>query len=212
MAARRYTEPDQVARAILDSLPKSLGNLFYFLQMEVLRAHLTWRTWLDLFAHSQERLELLNRTAGCLFDDLAWILRDDVLLRIARLNDPPRTRLGGGRENASLHLLLERTKDEGPEELQAELSRDLAAITERAAGVIAIRNRELGHPDFLTVVGDEEPRAVTVDEITELLDRIANFMNRICSHFAGAEDLYGNTVQQGDVEDLVLCLERGPNP
>lgn len=212
MATKRYAEPDETAREILASLPSSFRDLFHFLQMEVIRAHLTWRTWRDLFSHSQDRNNLLDRTAGCFFADLMWVLRDDVLLRIARLNDPAHVRVRQEeRENASLWLLLERTKSECPTELHEGLSRDLEAFKAAVAGVIAIRNRELGHPDFAIVVGHEAPKEVTVDEVTSLLDQAASFMNRVSLHFSDSVELYGNVVQKGDVEDLVQCLGRASN-
>ena len=102
---KRHLSPDEVKAEIIAAFPSDSGELFYELQNDVSNLLLNWQNYRSLYGTSPERIELLKWAAGIFFGLLDSTMRHDVLLRIARLTDPPAT---GRHENASLAQLITR--------------------------------------------------------------------------------------------------------
>ena len=71
------------------TIPPQLGDTWDFLHRQVLSLHGRWKNFRDLYGASQERIDLLNRTAPTFFAVLGPILLDDVQLTLSKLADPP---------------------------------------------------------------------------------------------------------------------------
>src|SRR6266567_1507651 len=103
--------PEEVKEQYLSAMGVELGPLYHYLNNECTILHLDWAEFKELFATSQDRIELLNESAPGFFSNFQGILWEMVLLRIARLMDPASSG-GKGKENASL-AALERLVDQG---------------------------------------------------------------------------------------------------
>jgi hypothetical protein len=104
MNSRRYQSADEVKAKFVQSFPPGAGELACELSWSITHLHLKWKHYRSLFGTSLERIDLLERAAPALFRWLETIMRNDVVLAITRITDPPRT---GKHQNASLERLIE---------------------------------------------------------------------------------------------------------
>jgi len=81
---------------------EDLGRVYTELANGVSRLQLKWDLYKQLYAHSQKRVDLINRAAGWFFRVVQGALIGDVLLHIGRLTDQERI---GGRDNLTIRRL-----------------------------------------------------------------------------------------------------------
>src|SRR6266542_725941 len=93
---------EEVRQEYVRSMGPALGNVFFGLRNECVLLHWKWQEFVVLFGTKPERIELLNEAAGSFFWIVQDTLWDDVLLRISRLTDPPRS---AGKHTLSLQRL-----------------------------------------------------------------------------------------------------------
>src|SRR5574337_1133258 len=89
MAEHRSAE--QVLEQHIRDMGTDLGTLYNVLTNEVAWVHAKWTQYQQLYAHSPERITLLNETAGHFFGIIQDALFEDVILHLARLTDPPQS-------------------------------------------------------------------------------------------------------------------------
>src|SRR5437764_1164678 len=84
---------DQTAAEIkeknISRMGEPLGAQFSELRQELVRAHIKWEEFADLFATRKERVDLLNRAAPLFFRIDQDARLESLVLNIARLTDPP---------------------------------------------------------------------------------------------------------------------------
>ena len=67
MSTKKSSE--DVREDYVSSMGEELGGCVYALYKETVWVHAKWLEYRELYAHSKERLDLLNRTAGFFFPD-----------------------------------------------------------------------------------------------------------------------------------------------
>ena len=77
---------------INQSIPEDLQKLYKIIKEEVIWLNSKWKIFYQLFAISEERIKFLAKMAPNFFGIAQQVLRDDILLSICRLTDPPRYR------------------------------------------------------------------------------------------------------------------------
>ena len=92
----------------LAAMPTELDRLFKALWQELAWIHVKWQTYRDLFGHSPERIDLLNKTAPAFFHRIHGSLWEDILLHLCRITDPRQTM---SRQNLSLTRLPDAIPD-----------------------------------------------------------------------------------------------------
>jgi hypothetical protein len=113
---------NQVREKHLRDMGPDLGPVYHELWNEVTWLHAKWNQYRQLFGHSRQRVELLNEVASHFFRIVQDALWDDVILHLARLTDPLRSR---GKANLSLRKLPEVISD-------ATLKKDVGSLIEVA--------------------------------------------------------------------------------
>lgn len=179
------------------------GSLEFFkeLRNQTTWLRMKWDLFLQLYATSHERIELLNRAASGFFASLQYIMQDDLVLGIARLLDPPRSR---GRDNVSLSQLVNLIINE---KLAAETSRKLDELRSVATPLMQRRNRRIAHLDLRTFQNaDYLPPAQRL-EIEESIRRIEEIMSLIERHYLGS--VTERPRVHGDANTLAYFLNRG---
>jgi AbiU2 len=82
---------EQVRERHVRDMGPQLGDVYHLLWKEVPWLHAKWNQYRQLYAHSRERVEFLNKVGGHFFGIVQHTLRDDILLHLARLTDPPKS-------------------------------------------------------------------------------------------------------------------------
>ena len=165
--------------------------------------HAKWGQYRILFAGPPEHVELLNRVAGFFFYVVETGFWEDVVLRIARLTDSPRS---AGRENLTLSrltaalqlpaLALETEKLIQQARADAEFARDW-------------RNRHLAHND-LQLALDKRAKplpGISRANIEQALSSVRLVLNRIETHFFRREIGFERFIAHNDASDLLYYLK-----
>ena len=114
-----------------------------------------------------ERVALLNRLGGAFFADVQQILWDDLLLRVTRLTDRPKT---AGKDNLTVQRLpglCEHDKFPGNK------VREQVDAAVRAAGFArSHRNRRISHNDLAYAIGGSRLPTTTLEQIQGAMDAV----------------------------------------
>jgi hypothetical protein len=196
---------EEVKQKHLEALGRTLGPIFHALYNEVAWLHAEWFEYRKLYAHSPERLELLNKAAGFFFGTLERVIRRSVLLHIARLTDPPRQGKAGRYVNLSLFTLKEAVSI-------PDLSRELVELLEDAKASSAFarewRHRRLAHQDLAVALG-RTPTPLPGVSRQHVEDALASFravINCIYFHYFQGPAGMENLLASHDAESLVAQL------
>ncbi len=100
----RYRTALETERYYVEQMGEPLGALFYALWQEVAWLNLKWQEYIELFGKKPSRVELLNKAAPLFFRIVQDALWYDILMHIARLTDPPKSR---GKPNLTIRRLPE---------------------------------------------------------------------------------------------------------
>ena len=181
-------------------IPSGVRDLYKSMDNEVTWIHAKWIVYRQIFAASEEKIELLNQSAPFFFSIVQQTFFEDTLLGISRLTDPAKSR---EEENRSLALFVSKLGKLDHQKLSAELSKDLKIIHECCKPFRKWRNKKIAHSDLNTAlkVGPDPLPGISRAKIEEALKEIRNFMNRINGHFIDTHKVYERfiTSSGGDV-------------
>jgi hypothetical protein len=182
------------------------GELAYELSRSITFLHLKWKLFRALYGTSQERIDLLNRTAPALFAFLDQIMFHDVVLAITRLTDPPGE---GKRQNASLaRLIMLLPSHVGAAELVGWRS-ELKLLNAAVEPLRDARNRYLAHDDLPSTL-NHHPRSMpgaSRAQVETTLKQIRDLFESIEEKFCGSHTPHESVDAQGG-EQLIASLQR----
>jgi hypothetical protein len=184
---------------------QELGTIFYELYQDVSLLHAKWNQYVQLYATSDSRLELLNHTAGSFFAIIQYVLWNDLLLHIGRLSDPKYSMGDPSKPNLSLHQLPDALEESL---LKEEVKKTLNKLDRKASSARDWRNRKLAHNSLLLLTDlhvKPLPR-VTYSNLKETLALIAKIMNLLEMHYRKAEVSYDMLISQDNADSLVYYL------
>lgn len=198
-----YRSPEQVREQVLHDMGPELGSIYYTLANEVSWLHEKWNQYRQLYAHSAERVTLLNQVAGHFFGIMQIVLFEDILLHLARLTDPPQS---AGKDNLSLQRLLKNIPDPA-------VAADVGALVDAALAACESarvwRNRRIAHRDLgLALATSSDPLpGISRANVESALAAIRAVLNRLEAHFWNSETAYEHVITPGGEADaLVHCL------
>ncbi len=201
-----HATPNEVKTAFVASFPSGTGELFHELWTNVAHLHMNWKNYRSLYGTSPERIDLLKWTASMFFGLLEGILRHDIILSIARLNDPPKS---VGKPNASLAYLLDQLAPSLDAPLLGTLRSRLQDIQNYCDRVKQIRNRLLAHDDLATALNYHPDPLPTISraDIEGALEKLRDFLGEIEEHFRGVRTSHQYVISIDDGEALISKLE-----
>ncbi len=201
----RNQSEEEVEQEHLQAFGPKLGPLYHALHNEVTWLHAKWLEYRKLYAHSQERIDLLNGTAAFFFRVVQDVLWEDVLLHIARLTDPPKQ---GQFENLTLRRLPEAVPDQC---LADELRNLVDDALDRSQFARQRRNKHLAHRDLsLAIDGKATPLpGVSRQQVEEALSCFRSILNRLHVSYLDEEVAYEYFLANEDGNALVHHLEVG---
>lgn len=183
-----------------------LGSVYHELYNEVVWLYAKWLEYRKLYAVSDKQIDLLNETASFFFYTIEAVLREDILLHIARITDHPKK---GKSKRLSLLLLPKLVKDPKPAD---ELQKLLEATLPKCEFARDWRNRQIAHSNYsLAINPDGKAKSlpgVSRQQIGEALTSIKELMNRVCEAYSGdpTEFELFDTISGADT--LVFHLEQ----
>jgi hypothetical protein len=204
---RRHLTPDEVKTEILSAFPLNCGDLFFEIWTDVNNLDLSWQDYRALYGTSPERIDLLNWAAGTFFGLIENTMWHDVLLRIARLTDPPKK---GRYERASLGQIVKRVSPHLDSESIKRLNDQLEALVVYCKPIRDLRDRVIAHDDLPTALHyhPEPLPGLSRADVEGALQRIHSLVNEIENHFNLAPTSFELILSVNDAETLIDLLER----
>ena len=184
----------------------ALGTQFAELWLEVENLSAAWGEYVELFAEP-DSVVVLNQTAPAIFRIIQVFLWEHMLLRIARLTDPPTS--GKGKENLTILNLPSLVEDRGEKAKLDELASIAKSKTEFCRDW---RNRHIAHRDLdLLMNGSAEPlKTASGVQVREGLDAIEGVLNEVHLHYMGGSLIFSRNVGgAGNALSLLRLLQDG---
>jgi hypothetical protein len=194
---------------IMSQMPASIDEVFQELKTEITWLHARWIIYRQLFAHSPQRINLLNECAFAFFYTIQDILLGDVQIALSKLTDPARTR---GHDNLSLEQLQSRVEAYGEPRLQATLRQILDDLHQKCQPFRTWRNKRLAHLDLTTTMQSmlNPLPGISRQMVEEALELVRRYMNTIQIHYLNGETGYEHFIMTGtDGEALISMLKYG---
>jgi hypothetical protein len=196
---------DELEQERVATMGSDLGRRYHALWNELVWLNMKWREFETLFAHSGQRLELLNEVAPHYFWQQQITLWEDMLLGLARITDPP---LSVKKTNLSIQALDKVV----PDPVLAQEVRDLAAAAVSSCGFARDwRNRRLAHNDLDLMLNQAAvPLAAgNRKDVQDALEAIGRVLSRIHSFYEpNSEVVWAPLGVYGGADALVAYLER----
>jgi hypothetical protein len=185
-------------------MPQEVQEVFEDLHNDLvwLQIHFEWYNC--LFDQGPKRLELLDAIASTFFVRLKFTLFEDIVLSIARLLDPSRSRAF---ERMSLAQLAERvTADD--KAFGAELDAELNRIKKESHNIRDLRNSRIAHKDLKDSLKESpELTKISKSNIEQVLTDIGALMNKVSDRYGGPGTLYENAMSQAGADTFVERLK-----
>lgn len=183
-----------------------LGRFYSLLVNECNQLHLEWNEFKEFFGTSPERIALLNQAAPAFFSRLHSTLWDVVLLRIARLMDPPNS--GVGKENVTLLGLPELVDPT----IRYKIDILLKVAQEECAFSLDWRKRRIAHRDLNLALKENSKPLASASRLSvgAAVEAIAEVLNAVESHYCtGTKWAYDWNESSRGAKALLYLLREG---
>jgi hypothetical protein len=195
---------EDIRKEHLRDMGADLGAFYNALWNDVVWLHAKWNLYRQLYAHSPERVALLNKVARHFFGVIQDVMYEDVLLNLALLNDRR------SRETLTLQRLRRLISDVG---LRSEVEDLVEAAREACVPMTDWRNRRLAHRDLavaLATTSDPIP-SVSRADIEAALRGVRAVLDRLEAHYwqRGPTAYQHSIPAGGDPELLAHYLQEG---
>jgi AbiU2 len=206
MSSRFRTE-EEVKQDHIAKMGPDLGPQFSALWLRVVKAHVYWGEFLEMFSTKPERLEVMNRAAPAFFHMLQGELGQSILLHLSRITDKQET---GRQKNLTIRNLPGLITDAAVKAQVQGLVDDALAKTEVCR---AHRNSLIAHDDLLLALNDSDARSLdpaTKADVDAALKAIGEVLRVVNLHFTDSDMMFdlGNPRVEGFV-DLLYVMNDG---
>jgi hypothetical protein len=188
--------------------PSEINDLWIAIKAEVVWLHGRWIIYCQLYGTSQERINILNRSASTFFQILQESLLRDVQLSLSKLGDAAGH---GERTNLTLAKLVAELEGIGEDLLTSKLELKLKTFDEACRRLRHRRNKWIAHYDLNTMLQSKvNPlEGPSRTEIETALDALRDLMNCVELHFTEAQTMYEQFIMNNDGNYLISILEQG---
>jgi hypothetical protein len=165
-----------------------------------------WINFRQLFAESEDQINLLNRAAPAFFGTIQRILQDDLVIGLCRLTDDA---MVAGRDNLVLERLILGLDSTTDAALDADLRSRLVHIRAAVGPLRKHRNRRVAHADLNAAIAPAANPLPTYSRqsIGDALNLMSEYLNRLRAHFGLPVSMYLDTILGlGDARYLVSLL------
>jgi hypothetical protein len=189
------------------SVSPKIDQLWAELDYEVTWLHGRWLIYRQLFGTDEERVDILNRSAGTFAYLLQNLLLHDVQLGLANIGDPPQT---GRFKNLTVTALVNLVCAQEAT-LEPTLRMHLDKYGVACEKIRKRRNKWIAHFDHDTLVNRHAapPAGPSREEIELALLALRELMNAVQLHFNKSQTAYELIILEADGEHLIAMLKRG---
>jgi len=191
-------------------IPESIAKLWNVLYRETVWLHGRWIMYRQLFGTSQERIDVLNQSAGTFFQVLNQTLLHEVQLSLSKLGDPAETR--GRKKNLTLRALQQVIPEFTHSiDFNEQIVTQLDWYDSACEQIRIRRNTWIAHFDRSTMLDAlitplEGPSR---SEIEIALSALREVMNSVEFHFRGSTTAYDLFTMTADGDALISTLMQG---
>jgi hypothetical protein len=182
------------------------GGLLDFFFQYVADLHLEWYTFNQLYGHSPERVQQLNRRTGAIFGLLERVLLDHLQLGIAKLFDRKEI---SGKPTASFARAIHELDLKQDDPRRDKLAAGYAALKTRCKTFIQQRHRRIAHNDRSVAVDAEKLRGPSRDLIRQAIDGVGALVNDMWLIHRNGEVAWEVTQNATGVDVLLRVLDAG---
>lgn len=197
---------EQVLEKCIRDMGPKLGPVYHELSNEVAWLHAKWNQYRQLYGHSEERVDLLNRAGGHFFRIVQDALWDNVILHIARLTDPIKS---GRRDNLTLLRLPEVIPN-------ASLKKEVKALIDTALSSSSFardwRHRSLAHIDLELALrtGANPLPGISREQVENTLLAFRSVLNKLDDMYWQSETAYEYfDAGGGEGDDVIYFIRAG---
>jgi hypothetical protein len=195
------------------TIPEEIRDEFEWIKKEVIWLHGKWTLYLQLFGHSQERIDMLNECSSACFYAFSEMLLDSIQLSFSKLTDPASTTNRDQTEtqqNLSLEQLQKKIKESCNKRLSKKLGQILEDLRAKCKLFRQHRNKSIAHPDYETALKRVKLESITRESVDEALVILQEFMNAIELSYRGISTIYSDPINYWeDGNTLVAILKAG---
>lgn len=191
---------DQLRTKHIRDMGAGLGAVYHALYNDIAWLHAKWIQYRQLYAHSPERVDLLNTLAGHFFRVVQDTTHDDVLLHLTRLTDRRRDTLS----LRTLHALI-------PDRaLASEVETLIQAAVNACDSARASRNQRIAHTNRMRALASTFDPNPSRADVEAALNAVRAVLNRLERHYWQSEVGYQYFIASGgDADSLVYYLLNG---
>jgi hypothetical protein len=202
----RYQTAEESKQSHIEKMGPELGAQFAELWQRVVKVHVYWGEFIEMFGAKPERLDLMNASAPAFFHMLQGELSDSILVQLSRITDQTEI---GKRKNLTIRNLPGLMPDE---QARAEVQGLLDIAVKKTESCRSHRNKLIAHDDLLVALQDRKAEplsAPTKREIDEALAAIAAVMRAVSLHLSDSDMIFdtGNPRVHGFVELLYVMRD-----
>jgi AbiU2 len=205
MTTAIHRTPEEAKNHFMSAMGEDLGRVFYALWQEVTWLHNEWDEYLQLFGTKPSRIALMNDAAPRFFRMIQDELVDMIVLRIARLTDPPKST---GKSNLTIQQLPTQIKDQSFSNGVLNLVKAAVASAEFCR---ARRHRRIAHNalDLSLGVQTDPLPDLTRENIAAAIVSLAKVLNAVSFHYVNSTTEFGLGSNSGGARSLIRILEDG---
>jgi hypothetical protein len=194
----------------IGAFPEGAGELAHWLWSDIAHLHMNWNNYRLLFTTDQETVDLLNAIAASYFMMTERLLRQDTLMIICRITDPPFSDRAHKKPNASLRHLRLRVSDSLPVDLGAKVDSSLEALDELCVPIRDLRDKRFAHSDVDEVLQlkNEPLPGVPPKRVEDVLAKMRDVFEAFEGHFLGSSTAFAHVIQTSDARKLIHHLKR----
>jgi hypothetical protein len=192
----------------LQHIDPGLKEIYESLVSEFTIVCLKWQTAKDLFGHSQERVDLLNRTATDFFHICQTTFRDEVFIGLSRLTDPLQS---AGKDNLCLQRLYEQLHPDDLPKFFPNFGERISEAQRLCEPFRTYRHKKLAHLDLSVALSSpsESLPQITIGQIDEAVTAVGDALNSFGQYFFDITTYFQMISQRAGVRSLTYYLERG---
>ncbi len=176
------------------------------LESHIFTLHIRWKTLLDLFGSGDDTVKLLHETAGAFFNTVYSILLQDILLGIARLTDPLKTK---GKENLVLKRIAQLPEVAADSSLLTASNEVLQEIKLLTEPFRDYRNQYIAHLDLPKSLGPstELLPGIKTHDIDAVLEAFARLLNLVNGSLRGQRVQFKNVMVHGGAKSIIRACK-----
>jgi AbiU2 len=181
-----YRTAEQAKAYYVEKMGEALGSEFAALWQEAAYGRLKCNEFIELFGNDPSRVDLINKTASGFFSMIRGILWEDLMLHVARIIDPPKSR---SKSNLRIQNLPKLIDDDATKKVVEQLVETTLKKTEFCRDW---RKRHIAHRDRASALEQAaEPLArIDIPQMKAALAIIEDVLNSVERHYTGSATMY----------------------